>query len=106
MSALARITDSGQTSRHVRKVPIAFRPLPLTPHFCNANIDYDSVTKTNLMVKSKPNTFEALVRAGGPEGFAREAAKQAAQAERQRWLKALERGPLPDDAAMAALHAG
>jgi len=58
------------------------------------------------MVKSKPNTFEALVRAGGPEGFAREAAKQAAQAERQRWLKALERGPLPDDAAMAALHAG
>ena len=58
------------------------------------------------MVKSKPNTFDSLVRAGGPEGFAREAAKQAAQAERQRWLKALERGPLPNDAAMAALHAG
>jgi hypothetical protein len=57
------------------------------------------------MVKSNPNTFEALVRAGGPEGFAREAAKQAAQAERQRWLKTLERGPSPSDAAMASLYA-
>jgi len=64
----------------------------------------DGVTE-NAIVKSKPNTFEALVRAGGPEGFAREAAKRAVQAERQRWLKALERGPLPDEATMAALHA-
>jgi hypothetical protein len=56
-----------------------------------------------LMVK--PKTFAALVRAGGPDHFVREAAQQAARAEQQQWLAVLERGPVPDDAAMAALHA-
>jgi hypothetical protein len=65
---------------------------------------FNGVTWIALM-KSNPNEFEALVRAGGPEVFAREAAKRAVQAERKRWLKVLERGPLPDDAAMVALHA-
>jgi len=78
------------------------RALILDTSSCNAIMADESVTGF-VMVKSK--TFEALVRAGGPEGFAREAAKRVAQAERQRWLKALEREPLPDDAAMAALHA-
>ena len=55
------------------------------------------------MVKSK--TFAALVRAGGPDRLVREAAQQAARAEQQQWLAVLERGPVPDDAAMAALHA-
>jgi hypothetical protein len=50
-------------------------------------------------------TFAALVRAGGPDHFVREAAQQAARAEQQQWLAVLERGPVPDDAAMAALHA-
>jgi hypothetical protein len=61
-----------------------------------------------LHILMKPNRFkaEALVRAGGPERFVREAAKRAAQVERQHWLKALEREPLPDDGAMAALYAG
>jgi hypothetical protein len=55
---------------------------------------------------AKPTTFEALVRAGGPEWFVRDAAKQAAYEERQRWLKALEQGPIPDDPRLAELHAG
>jgi hypothetical protein len=49
---------------------------------------------------------KALVRAGGPEPLVREAAKRAAQIERQRWLEALERGPTPDDPTIAALYAG
>jgi hypothetical protein len=53
----------------------------------------------------KPKTFAALVGAGGPDGFVREAAKQAARAERQHWLAVLERGPVPNDPAMAALYA-
>jgi hypothetical protein len=53
----------------------------------------------------KPKTFAALVRAGGPDQFVREAAKQAARTEQQQWLAVLERGPIPDDAAMGALHA-
>jgi len=52
----------------------------------------------------RPKTFAALVRAGGPDRFAREAAQQAARAEQQQWLAALERWPVPHDAAMAALH--
>jgi hypothetical protein len=55
------------------------------------------------MVKSK--TFAALVRAGGPDRFVREAVQQAARAEQQQWLAVLERGPVPDDATLAALHA-
>jgi hypothetical protein len=54
---------------------------------------------------AKLKTFEALVRAGGPDRFVREAAEQAAQAERQRWLESLERGPSPKDAGLAELHA-
>jgi hypothetical protein len=54
----------------------------------------------------KPKSFEALVRAGGPERFVREAANQAAQLERQHWLEALEQRPSPRDPAMASLHAG
>jgi hypothetical protein len=54
---------------------------------------------------AKLKMFEALVRAGGPERFVREAAEQAAQAERQRWLESLERGQSPKDAALAELHA-
>ena len=53
----------------------------------------------------KPKTFAALVRADGPDRFVRAAAQQAARAEQQQWLAVLERGPVPDDAAMAALHA-
>jgi hypothetical protein len=53
----------------------------------------------------KPKTFAALVRAGGPDGFVREASQQAARAEQQQWLAVLEQGPVPHDAAMAALHA-
>jgi hypothetical protein len=53
----------------------------------------------------KPKTFEALVGAGGPERFVREAAERAALVERQHWLEWLEREPVPNDAAMAALHA-
>jgi hypothetical protein len=55
---------------------------------------------------AKPKTFAALVRAGGPERFVREAEKRAAQVERQHWLEALEQGPLPRDEAMALLHSG
>jgi predicted transport protein len=55
---------------------------------------------------TKPKTFDALVRAGGPERFVREAAEQAAHAERQHWLESLERGPSPKNAALAELHAG
>jgi hypothetical protein len=54
---------------------------------------------------AKPKTFKALVRAGGPDRFVRDAAEQAAQAERQRWLESLEQGPFPKDAALAELHA-
>jgi hypothetical protein len=54
---------------------------------------------------AKPKTFAALVRAGGPEHFVREAAQQAVRAEQQQWLAVLARGPVPVDAAMAALHA-
>jgi hypothetical protein len=53
----------------------------------------------------KPKTFAALVRAGGPDRFVREAAQQAARTEQQQWLAVLEQGPVPNDAAMAALHA-
>jgi hypothetical protein len=53
----------------------------------------------------KPRTFELLVHAGGPDLFVRDAAQRAAQVERQRWLELLERGPLPEDATLAALHA-
>lgn len=55
---------------------------------------------------ARPKTFAALVRAGGPERFVREAEKRAGQVERQHWLQALEQGPLPRDEAMASLHAG
>jgi hypothetical protein len=58
-----------------------------------------------LHTMAKPKTFEALVRAGGPERFVREAANQAAQLERQHWLKVLERGPSPESPKMAALYA-
>jgi hypothetical protein len=55
----------------------------------------------------KPNTLKALVRAGGPERFAREAAEQAIQAERQYWLAALEKKLLPKgQKKMAVQHAG
>jgi hypothetical protein len=54
---------------------------------------------------TKPKTFDALVRAGGPERFVREATEQAAQNEREYWLKALEREPLPRDKKKAALYA-
>lgn len=50
---------------------------------------------------TKPKTFEALVRAGGPARFVREAMKEAARAERQHWLKTLERGPVPHNTTMA-----
>ena len=53
---------------------------------------------------AKPKTFGALVRAGGPDEFVREAAEQAARAERQHWLDLLERGPTPKDSALAELH--
>jgi hypothetical protein len=53
----------------------------------------------------KPKTFAALVRAGGPDGFVREAAERAARNEKQQWLSVLERGSVPGDPAMAALHA-
>ena len=54
---------------------------------------------------TKPKTFTALVRAGGPDRFVREASQQAARAEQQQWLAVLEQGPVPRDAVMAALHA-
>lgn len=53
---------------------------------------------------AKPKTFQALVRAGGPDEFVREAAEQAARAERQHWLELLERGLPPKDSALAELH--
>ena len=53
----------------------------------------------------KPKTFAALVRAGGPDRFVHDAARQAARTEQQQWLSVLERGPIPNDAAMATLHA-
>jgi hypothetical protein len=53
----------------------------------------------------KPKTFAALVRAGGLDRFVREAANEAARAEQQQWLSVLERGPVPNDPAMAELHA-
>jgi hypothetical protein len=53
---------------------------------------------------AKPKMFDALVRAGGPERFVREAAEQAANAERQRWLESLERAPSPKDAHLAELY--
>jgi hypothetical protein len=53
----------------------------------------------------KPNTLEALVRAGGPERFVREAAEQAIQAQRQYWLDALEKKLLPKGRKMAEQHA-
>jgi hypothetical protein len=54
---------------------------------------------------AKPKTFQALLRAGGPDRFVREAAEQAAHAERQHWLELLEQGPTPKEAALAELHA-
>jgi hypothetical protein len=53
----------------------------------------------------RPKTFEALVRAGGPERFVREAMKQAAQVERQHWLEVLEQRPSPRDDRMASVYA-
>ncbi|MDE2127979.1 MAG: hypothetical protein KGJ62_15465 [Armatimonadetes bacterium] len=38
----------------------------------------------------RPRTFSALVRAGGPERFVREASERAARLEREHWLKTLE----------------
>jgi hypothetical protein len=54
---------------------------------------------------AKPKTFEALVRAGGPDGFVREALRRAARLERQHLLEALEREPVPTDQQMASLYA-
>ncbi len=54
----------------------------------------------------KPNTLEALVKAGGPERFVRDAAEQAIQAERQYWLAALEKKLSPKGRKMATQHAG
>jgi hypothetical protein len=54
----------------------------------------------------KPNTFEALVKAGGPERFVREAGERAIQAERQYWLTALEKKLLPKGRKMIEQHAG
>lgn len=53
----------------------------------------------------KPKTLKALIRAGGPERFVREAAERAAQLEREHWLEMIERGPSPRDRTMATLHA-
>lgn len=54
----------------------------------------------------KPNTLEALIKAGGPERFVHEAAEQAIQAERQYWLAALEKKLLPKGRKMTEQHAG
>jgi hypothetical protein len=54
---------------------------------------------------TKPKTFAALVRAGGPERFVRRAVERAAQLERQYWLEALEGSPSPTEQRMAALYA-
>jgi hypothetical protein len=54
---------------------------------------------------AKTKTLEALVRAGGPDGFVRDALRRAARLERQHLLEALEREPLPTDQKMASLHA-
>ena len=54
----------------------------------------------------KPNILEALVKAGGPERFVRDAAEQAIQAERQYWLAALEKKLSPKGRKMAMQHAG
>ncbi|HMM90707.1 hypothetical protein [Bradyrhizobium sp.] len=54
---------------------------------------------------AKPKTFQALLRAGGPDRFVRDAAEQAAHAERQHWLELLEQGPIPKESALAELHA-
>jgi hypothetical protein len=53
------------------------------------------------MVRKHVKTFEEFVRAGGPEQFVRE----AAHAERERWLRFLEQQAAPKDPAMAALRA-
>ena len=45
-----------------------------------------------------PKTFAELVRRGGPEGLAREAARHAARQEREFWLAALEQMQPADDA--------
>jgi hypothetical protein len=50
------------------------------------------------MARHLPETFEELVRAGGPEGMARAAAERAANEERQFWLDILEGMKPPDDA--------
>ena len=54
---------------------------------------------------ARPKTLEGLVRAGGPDGFVREAVRRAARLERQRLLEALEREPVPTDQKMSSLHA-
>ncbi len=54
---------------------------------------------------AKPKTFQALLRAGGPDRFVREAAEQAGHAERQYWLELLEQGPTPKESTLAELHA-
>jgi hypothetical protein len=53
---------------------------------------------------ARPKTFEALVRAGGPDGFVREAAERAAEDERRYWLEVLEQGPSPNDQKVALLR--
>ena len=54
---------------------------------------------------TKPKTFNALARAGGPERFVREASERAARVEREYWLNTLERESLPRDKKKAALYA-
>jgi hypothetical protein len=53
-----------------------------------------------------PKTFGALVRAGGPERLAREAAERAAQLERRFWLDVLESLKYVNDSIEAAILAG
>jgi hypothetical protein len=53
----------------------------------------------------KPSTLDALIQAGGPEQFVREASEQAIKAERQYWLTALEKKLLPRGRKKTALHA-
>jgi hypothetical protein len=50
--------------------------------------------------------LEALLRAGGPERLASEAADRAARLERERWLEILEREPAARDEKTALLFAG
>lgn len=80
----------------------------MTAYFVTLSYGLLSVTNKKMPKPEKPEKFEvgALVRAGGPERFVREAAKQAAYAERRRLLDVLERGPVPNDRKKAELYAG